>query len=64
MSEQELINKINSLHQYLELIHLYNDEFVEKYGQKGGEEEIDRILDSINFYNQKLDILRKKKERE
>lgn len=41
MSEQELINKLNSLRQYLELIHLYNEEFVSKFGQKGGEEEIE-----------------------
>ena len=65
MSEKNLRNRLNILFQQLDLINLYPDEYLEKYGVKGGEENLNNILDEmIDIQNQLSEIESQKKNDE
>lgn len=61
MTERDLLNRKKFLFDYLELIHLYPDEFEKKHGEIGLRKEIDRILDEINIVERKLKKLNDEK---
>jgi hypothetical protein len=65
MTIREYNNKIKTLEQQLELMILYEKDFLAKLGKTGYQSLIDQTLDDINFYKYErqkaLDKLNKKK---
>jgi len=54
MTERQLRNKIKSLGRELDLMMLYKQEFLDKLGSEGLEEEINKRLEQYQYYLNKL----------
>jgi hypothetical protein len=59
MSERDILNRISLLYQQLELINLYEEEFLEILGKEGYFKKINDILDEINHWRNTLKEMRK-----
>ena len=60
MRERTLRNRLKILHQRLDLINLYPDDFIDALGDKGVEEYINETLDEIIEKNAELAKLKSK----
>lgn len=54
LSKKEFENRLKILFDRLEIYRLFPEEFREKFGVKGGQEEINRTLDEIIFIKRQL----------
>jgi len=54
MTERELRNKLTALSKELELMMLYENEFINRLGKKGLEKEINKRLEQYKYYLNKL----------
>ena len=54
MTERELRNKVKALGKELELMMLYEQEFLHKLGRKGLEKAINKRLEQYRYYLNKL----------
>ena len=54
MTKKDHQNRLKFLYDYLELIHRYPIHYRNNFGNKGLEDEINRILDEINFTKKQL----------
>jgi hypothetical protein len=56
MTKREARNRLKNLYEQLELIHEYEQEFLQIEGTRGLRKRIDAILDEINFLSKFLNL--------